>query len=212
MVLFMARPTKRSGSPKGQFRKRVPADVLRLARGKTIAFSLPKSHAGDERIIVSAKIGNEVVFSLRTENPSLITLRHGVALQQFERACAAYREGPRGLTHRQCVALAGVLYRDLNAQFEDEPIDANWWGIVVEVAQRLLTPPKGPSLMIERFPGEAQLMELERFIGSWVDPILSREGIIAAAEDRPKLLRAFAQALANSTNTRLAGRPADPDG
>jgi integrase len=200
MVLFMARPTKRSGTSKGQFRKRVPADVLRVARGKSIAFSLPKSHAGDERIIVSAKIGNEVVFSLRTEDPSLITLRHGVALQQFERACAAYREGPRGLTQRQCVALAGILYRDLNASFEDEPIDANWWRIVAEVAERVLTPPPGPSLMIEAYPGEAQIVGLEKFVGPWVDPILSREGVIVAVEDRPKLLHAFARALIKTAN------------
>ena len=55
----------RSSSSKGQFQRRVPADVLRIAHGKPIAFSLPKSHAGGERIIVSAKIGNEVMFSLR---------------------------------------------------------------------------------------------------------------------------------------------------
>lgn len=106
MVLFMARPTKRSGSTKGRFRRRVPADILRIARGKSIAFSLPKSHSGDERIIVSAKIGNEVLFSLRTEDPSLIKLRHGVALEQFERACAAHREGPRRLIDE---------YADINA-------------------------------------------------------------------------------------------------
>jgi integrase len=198
MVLFMARPTKRSGSSKHQFRRRVPADVLRIARGKSIAFSLPKSHTGDERILVRVKVGTEVLLSLRTEEPSLVKLRHSAAAEQFERALAAYREGPRSLTHKQCHALAGILYRDLAAGFEDEPVSADWWRIVGEVAQRVLTPPQ--PLMIERFPGEAQLVELEKHVGPWLDAVLTREGVIAADEDRPKLLRSFAEALILAAN------------
>ena len=195
MVLFMARPTKRSGSSKHQFRKRVPADVHRVARGKRIVFSLPKAHSGDERINVSATLSTEVLISLRTDDPSLAKLRHSAAAEQFERILAAYREGPRGLTQKQCVELSGILYRDLNASFEDEPIDANWWRIVAEVSQRVLNPPPGPSLIIESYPGEAQIAELERYVGPFINPILSREGVIPAAEDRHKLLKAFAQAL-----------------
>lgn len=199
MVLFMARPTKRSGSSRHQFRKRVPTDVLRVARGKCIAFSLPKSTAGNERILVSAKIGNEVVFSLRTEEPSLVKVRHSAAAEQFERACSAYREGPRRLTNKQCHALAGVLYRDLNSGFEEEPLSANWWRIVGKVAQRVLTPPR-PPLIIESFPGAAQIAEFDRYIQPFLDPILSREGVLPADEDRPALLRAFASALIKAAN------------
>lgn len=200
MVLLMARPTKRSGSSKDQFRKRVPADVLDVARGERIVFSLPKMHTGDGRILVSAKIGAEVLFSLRTEEPSLVKLRHSAAAEQFERACAAYREGPRGLTHKQRVAFSGVLYRDLAAGFEDDPIDANWWRLVADVAQGVLTPPTAPPLIIETFTGEAQLMELERYIGPWLNPILSREGVIPAKEERPAFLREFAKALIDAAN------------
>lgn len=198
MVLFLARPTKRSGSSKHQFRKRVPADVLRVARGQRIVFSLPKAHTGNERILLSAKLGAEILFSLRTEDSSLVKLRHNAAAEQFERACAAYREGPRRLTHKQIHGLAGVLYRDLaNGVFEDDPISADWWRTVADVAQRVLTPPPGPSLMIEAFPGE---WELEKHVGRWLGPILSREGIIPADEDRPALLRAFAEALILAAN------------
>lgn len=194
MVLFMARPTKRSGSSKHQFRKRVPADVLRVARGRRIVFSLPKAHTGNERILVSATLGAEVLISLRAEEPSLVKLRHSAAAEQFERACAAYREGPRRLTHKQCHALAGILYRDLAAGFEDQPISADWWRTVAEVAQRVLTPPQ-PPLIIETFSGEAQIRELNRYVRPFLAPVLSREGVIPADEDRPALLRAFAKAL-----------------
>ena len=198
MVLFMARPTKRSGSSKGQFRKRVPADVLRVARGKAIAFSLPKSHTGDERVFVSVKIGHDITFSLRTEDPSLIKLRHGVALEQFERACAAHREGPRRLTHKQCVALAGVLVRDQNAIFEDDPVDANWWRIVTEVTQDALTGPLWPPLTTDEVTDKGarrRLAALERLVGPFLDATLAREGVIPADEDRPALLREFAKGL-----------------
>lgn len=200
MVLLMARPTKRSGSDKHQFRKRIPADVLGVARGKRIMFSLPKTHTGDESIRVSAKIGVEVLISLRTEDDALATLRQGRALEQFERAIAAFREGPRALTHKQHIELAGIIYRDLASGFEDEPVSAGWWQIVAEVAQRVLTPPPGPSLMIETFPGEAQLVELEKYVGPFLDAILFREGVIPTKEDRPKLLRAFAKALIDAAN------------
>jgi integrase len=193
MVLFMTRPTKRSGSSKSQFKKRVPSDVLKFARGKQIFFSLPKAHTGDEHILVAAKVGSHIEFSLRTSEASLAKLRLSKAAEQFERACAAYREGPRGLTFKQCHALAEFLYRDLaNGVFEDDPIDADWWRIVHEVVQEVLT---GPTLTIDSFPDEGRLRRLDKFVGPFIDPILSRMGVIPADEDRPKLLHAFAQAL-----------------
>jgi hypothetical protein len=79
MVLIMARPTTRSGSSKGQFKKRVPSDLLERTRGNEIIFSLPKVLTGDERVIVRAKFRTHVEFSLRTSDPSLINLRHGAA-------------------------------------------------------------------------------------------------------------------------------------
>lgn len=197
MVLFMARPTTRSGSSKGQFKKRVPSDVLAVARGNEIIFSLPKAQAGDERIAVRTKIGTHVEFSLRTSDASLVTLRHAAALEQFERACAAYRQGPRALTNKQRVELAGILYRDLASGFEDDPIDANWWRIVSEVTREILTPTSEPwpPRIVETFPGEDQLMRLEKYVGPFLNPILSREGVIPSGEDRPLLLRAFANGL-----------------
>jgi integrase len=193
MVLFMTRPSKRSGSANGQFKKRVPSDVLKVARGKQIFFSLPKALTGDERILISVKVGTHVEFSLRTADVSLVKQRLGAAAEQFERACAAYREGPRRLTLKQCHALAGILYSDLaTGIFEDDPISATWWRTVHEVVRDILT---GPTLTIDTFPDEGRLQRLDQFVGPFIDPILSREGVIPADEDRPALLRAFAKAV-----------------
>jgi len=199
MVLFMTRPTKRCGSSKGQFKKRVPTDVLRVARGKKIYFSLPKTLTSDECILVSVKIGTLVEFSLRTAETSLLKLRLNKAAEQFERICAAYREGPSRLTHRQCHALAGVLYRDLaTGIFEDDPISADWWRIVHEVVQDVLT---APTLTIDTFPDEGRLRRLDKFVGPFIEPILSRESVVPADGDRFPLLRAFARALIDAAKT-----------
>lgn len=72
-----------------------PFDVLRVAGGKQIFFSLPKAYTGDEHLRVAAKVGTHAEFELRTDEPPLIKLRLNKAAEHFERACTAYREGPR---------------------------------------------------------------------------------------------------------------------
>ncbi|WP_152024968.1 hypothetical protein [Candidatus Filomicrobium marinum] len=199
----MARPTKRSRSSNRQFRKRVPADVLNVARGQRISFSLPKTHLDDERILVSATVGNEISFSLRTGDISLAKLRHSAALEQFERACAAYRNGPRRLSNQDRHALAGVLYRDLAAAFEDEPVSAEWWRIVQGVTEDAANVPmptltrsiEGRKPLTIAGPNENRLQLLERHVGPFLDAILVREGVIADDGQRLELLEAFAKAL-----------------
>jgi hypothetical protein len=129
------RPTSRAGSSKRQFKRRVPGDVLDAARGKEIAFRLPKTHSGGGHILARAKVGPHVTFSLRTSDPSLVKLRHVAAMGQFEEAMAAFRAGPQRLSQKDRVALAGELYRDLTALFEDDPVCGKWWQTVQEVVQ-----------------------------------------------------------------------------
>ncbi len=65
MVLVMARPTKRPTSSFHQFRQRIPADVLKAARG--VPLSVP---VGDTRLSLTITATAETVqFSLRTRDP-----------------------------------------------------------------------------------------------------------------------------------------------
>lgn len=200
MVLVMARPTTRAGTRNAQFRRRVPADVLKVARGQRVALSLPPEKAGGEPIRMTVTLGATLRFSLRTDDKALRDMRHAAVIQQLETAYAAILAGPRRISLKECYELAGILYHDLNASFEDEPVDANWWRIVAEVAARVLNPPPGPPLMIEAYPGEAQFVELERYVGPFLDAVLLREGVIAHPENRPRLLRAFAERLVGAAN------------
>jgi hypothetical protein len=156
---------------------------LKVARGKQVVFSPPKSLTSDECILVSTKIGAHVEFSLRTAETSL-----NKASEQSERICAGYREGPRRLTLKEHHALAGVLYRDLaTGIFEDDPVSEDWWRIVHELIQYVIT---APTLTIDA--QEGRLRRLDKFVGPFIEPFLCREGIVPANEDRHPLLRAFA--------------------
>lgn len=139
MVLLMARPTTRAGTQNAQFQKRVPANVLKAARGRRVALSLAPETVGGTPLQFAVTLGTVTRFSLRTDDKALRDLHHGAATQQLEQAFAALLTGPRRISLKEAYELAGVLYHDLNAGFEDNPIDANWWRIVREVAQDALS-------------------------------------------------------------------------
>ena len=130
MVLRMARPTRRSGSSHSYFRRRVPSDVLRLARGQRITFTFPGDQVGENEITVTATIGPEVKVSLVTRDPALSKQRHGLATAHFERLCAAIRNGPQPLLQKQRVALAGIVYNELTQALEDAPGEPELWRLV----------------------------------------------------------------------------------
>lgn len=154
MVLFMSRPTRRSGSRHAQFQRRVPAAVLEVARGKRVAIELPPENADADPIRIIVTLGDALRISLRTEEKALREVRHAAVVQQLERAYQAILNGPRDLTNRERIAFSGILYHDLAAGFEEEPISAEWWKIVSDVAHHALT---APTLTIDTFPNEGRL-------------------------------------------------------
>jgi hypothetical protein len=101
MALPMARPLKRGNVY--YLRERIPADVLSKARGRTL--TLP-SDAGGGTFSIRQRT-HTVKASLRTREPAICKQRHSAALAYLKRYWQALREGPRHLTHKQVVALAG---------------------------------------------------------------------------------------------------------
>lgn len=188
----MSRPTRRSGSRHAQFQRRVPTAVLEVARGKRVAIELPPENADGDPIRIIVTLGDALRISLRTEEKSLREVRHAAVMQQLERAYQALLNGPRSLTNKERIALSGVLYRDLAAGFEEEPISAEWWKIVSDIAHHALT---APTLTIDTFPNEGRLRQLQRYVGPFMEPILLREGAVADDQSRLVLLQAFATAL-----------------
>jgi hypothetical protein len=182
MVLLMARFIRRSDTSFIHFRKRVPADIQRLAAGKTFTFVIPTHDADDPEIAATVTVGAEAKFSLRTRDPAIAKYRNGIAAAQFERFCEGLRKGPQPSTNKQVVALAGVLRREMIANWEDEPGDAEGWEIMRELNLDAT----------ESFPA------LEKMVGREVDRLLEREGIVTDTTSRRRLLQEAAGALAGA--------------
>lgn len=96
----MSTPFKRDNSSVPYFRKAVPKDL-------------------------QAVVGRAVIKqSLRTKDPVQAALRHAELEATWERNFASLRAGVVTLTHRERVALAGVLYREYLDAYRDEPGEA----------------------------------------------------------------------------------------
>ena len=107
MVLRVVRPMKRSGSSNHHFRQRIPTDVVEKARGSKLLLPI-----GDERVPVTiSPKATEVKASLRTADPSAAKIRQAAVATYLEGFWQSLRHGPTKLTHKQCVALAGEVYR-----------------------------------------------------------------------------------------------------
>jgi hypothetical protein len=63
MAFAMPRPVSRPNSTFQQFRKRVPAGIQRLARGKHAVFKQSSACSGNPELFVPAKSGSEITFS-----------------------------------------------------------------------------------------------------------------------------------------------------
>jgi hypothetical protein len=178
-----------------QFRKRVPADILKTAKGQEIVFKLPPDVSGNSDLVVSAKLGSEVTFSLRTRDPALVKLRHAVASAHLEAYFQALRKGPQSLSKKTRTTIAGLLYKAFADHLEDDPGDAELWSRVQEANQYALT---GQPLTIDTFPGEGRIRLLEVRFGGLVDFILAREGIVTDKRSRMLLLADAGQALTDA--------------
>ena len=109
MVFAMARPVSRPGSSNKQFRKRVPAEIQRLAKGKSIVLTLPGGLPGQQDLAVSVTLGGEITFSLRTSDPALVRRRHAAAIDQLEAHFQVLCMEVRSLSHKERVAFSGLV-------------------------------------------------------------------------------------------------------
>lgn len=182
VVIMSSRPCRRDESGYLQFRKRLPSDIAKAANGKRVAFTFP-SGDGYPDVVAMATLRDHVKFSLRTRDPEIAKQRHGLATAQLQRICEGIRNGPRSLTHKQRLALAGLVYRDFIADYEDEPGNADKW----ELLQRHVadTAENGPAA-------------LERCYGHIVDAVLVRECLVTDEGSRKLLIEEAALAISQA--------------
>jgi hypothetical protein len=141
--LAMARPTKRPESSSHQFRKRVPANILKRFAGQKLTVELPSATQGGQPLVIYVTLGKaDLKFSLRTSDPTLARLRNGAATEQLESRFRALKDGPKPLRHKQTVYLAGLVYRAMAEGFEDDPGPARDWEVLPAREAALELPPE----------------------------------------------------------------------
>lgn len=131
MAVGMTRPTRRKDSSFLQFRQRTPSALLAARRGQLVTFHFPDDNGVD--IEVPLTIGPVTKLSLRTRDPETAKRRTALIAGHLHQLARAVTEGPRPLSQRQAVALAGDIYRWLVGEWEDDPGTAERWTITPRV-------------------------------------------------------------------------------
>ena len=113
MALAMPRPTPLAS---GVYRLnvRVPADLAPKMRGRRVTLPFDDS-------VVTVVATDKVAFSLRTKDPALARARFTPAYAALAKHFDDVRAGPRPVTHKQAVALAGEVYRRHVERHENDP-------------------------------------------------------------------------------------------
>lgn len=206
MVLRMARPVKRPTSSFIQFRRRIPRDVLPLARGRTIAVPVDGE-------LVALTIGPKAVelnLSLRTRDPGEAKARQGAVLAHLEGVWKGLRDGPKPLTNKQVYALAGEVYRAWTEACEDDPGAAETWRRVKAENASARAGRLAPLVIGE---DARRLASLEARFGRFADVTLGRHALTVDDDSRARLLLAVADAM-DAAAVRLtanAGGDYSPD-
>jgi hypothetical protein len=108
----------------------------------------------------------------------------------------ALREGPKRLTHKQIVGLAGVVYRKLALSGEDDPGPASLWSKALRFFVEIDEGKHGFSdLMIEPRRDDARQGALRFHYGPFADALLSSEGVVTDAESRERLIEELHRTL-----------------
>ncbi|MBD9621473.1 site-specific integrase [Ensifer sp. ENS06] len=173
---------RRKGSTLIQFRKRIPKDVLGRAVGTTLAIPV-----GDEilHIVVSDK-ATEITGSLRTRDPREAKERQAVALAYLDSVWQSLREGPKRLTQKQIVALAGEAYREIVSSFEDNPGSPEMWKQIVQ-------------LQMKGMAEDAR----QQWFGPTADQVLAKHRLVVDSDSRSVLIGAIGVAVSQAS-VRLA--------
>jgi len=171
--------------------------------------------------LVAKKIGStaaDVRISLSTSDPKAAKERHAQVAATLARHYTAVRNGPRKLTQKETVALAGVVYRFWVEAFDDDPGSPETWERVL-AANDVARAGRSPRARLKIVPAGADEIRtrlhwsLEERFGSAVDAVLGREGLIVDAASRARLLAQVAVAMtqASEVNARKAEGDYRPD-
>ncbi|MGV3576620.1 MAG: DUF6538 domain-containing protein [Devosia sp.] len=165
-------------------RQRVPTDIAKVAKGRSVSVTVDGS-------VRPLRIGSVLKVSLGTKDPRVAKVRSRDVQDQFDLIWASFRTSEVVLTHKQTVELAGEVYRAF-VLTEDDPGPAELWATVQrENADILSSRPVPNPLTIK--PDTMDLKDM-RF-GPFVDATLAKRHLRVTPETRQKVLVETARAM-----------------
>lgn len=183
MALQMPRPMKRKGTTFHQLVQRLPADVLGKVTGLPLTIPI-----GDTSIhkVISAK-DRDIRVSLRTRDPQEAKARQAQAVAYLEAVWRSVREGPRRLTHKETLALAGEVYRALAETLEDDPGEAARWVAAEAGNVQAEAGEYGRASLMILPEEEKRTRSIEERVGGFSDGVLARRGLVIDHDSRIRL-------------------------
>jgi integrase len=194
-------------------RKRVPTDLVTKLAGTKI--TVPR---GDESTFVTVSADGIVKLSFGTTDISEARRRHAEALAALEGHFEAVRQGPKSLTQKQIMALAGEAYtwfvtgmENNPNPFREETPDTGWWAYVAEQFQSVVDSATASKRGAIRIPGGTanDPEKLEYLFGSHVNRVIARHGLLIDDASRLALLMEVGKRLVQAAHT--LGRRATGD-
>lgn len=208
MALRMARPWKDPKTGTWHLRQRVPRDLVARLKGRMITLPVGDSFA-------TVHIGDVVQVSLRTKDPRQSKQLHAIADAALRQFYDGQRNGPVKLSHKQAVALAGLLYREQHDAMEADGGD--FIQRVGKLAGSVLAGTVAEGLTGEEAFGEVAKgaiaagvnvraaltppllplsdADLEDAFGEIADAVLAKRGLTAEAASRSLLLNEIRRAM-----------------
>lgn len=240
MALRMTSATIRRDSSYKQVQKRVPADIVRRAEGRSYLITLPAFHSAPE-VVVEITIRKVINFSLRVRDPSAAKARISAFNAQLEQIFASLRSPAIELSHKKTVALSGEVYRHIVEIYEEDPGAPEDWEAwkafhIAAMDGRVPNPPTiswdriknerqkafgnfyvghGPNFLeaLDLLPTGDNARSLEVRFGILASYVLAKHGLEVTPASRLKLLMEIANAALDAgwRMKRAAGGDYSPD-
>jgi integrase len=190
---------KRPNSTYHQLVQRIPADVAAKVRGLTLAIPVGDTVA----TIVVTPTRKDIRTSLRTRDPQEAKARQAVAMAYLEGVWESVRKGPKRLSHKETLALAGEIYQAWADAFEDDPGPSERW-VRAEAANIQANAGRyGRASLMILSSEERRTRSVEERVGGFADAVLAKRGLVIDAASRARLNDELLKALRQATVLQL---------
>ena len=174
----------------------VPRDIAKAAKGRKVTLPI-----GDQFCFVT--VGATIKASLKTKDVAEAKQRHIKAMAAVEEFWQALRAGPKPLTHKQILGLAGEVYNVFVTAFDENPGEPDFWlkNLIrhTKADNGTLTPIHKLMIPTEESKKRMIATDLEKVCGPLADAMLQKHGLIIDAGSRLKLLQQMSFAMIDAS-------------